>query len=123
MMYLTIKLFAGEMFQLVSIAFTTLILTELVFVASCVNFRIMWRQRRSNFALFFVAILVSLVAYFGSVFVLPATFDRGFFFSLYFWRNVGVISAASIVPVMLLRFLEQGIHRWLLARRMSAIAF
>lgn len=122
MMYMTVKMFSDEMFQIVSIAFTTLILTELFFVATCVSFRILWNQRRLHFFLFFLAEIVSLLVYFASVFVLPETFDVKFFFSDVFWRNVGIIAGCSIVPVAVLIFIDNAIRQWLKNRRTNTVS-
>jgi phospholipid-translocating ATPase len=101
MMVMTVILLPGDLFQLVSVAFTTLLLTELVIVAGVVHFRILWRQRRINFALFFAAEAFSLLCFFFAVLYLPYTFDKQFFFSLGFLWKVVAISAASIGPIFL----------------------
>ena len=107
MMLVTIALLADELFQLVSIAFTALLLTELVIVAGVVHFKILWRQRRRNFFLFVSAEAISILFFFAAVFLLPDTFDTKFFFSIPFLWKTLAICAASIGPIFLM---------WILAR-------
>lgn len=102
MMYLSLQLFGDEMFQIVSIAFTSLLITELVIVAGGVNFTILWKQRRLHFWLFLAAELFSVVAFFTAVLVLPNTIDRKFFFSGPFFSRVAIICLASIGPIFVL---------------------
>ena len=102
MMALSLQLFGDEMFQIVSIAFTSLLTTELVIVATVVNFRILWRQRRLQFWLFMLAEVFSVASFFLAVMVLPSTFDKKFFFSGAFFSRVGIICAASIGPIFVL---------------------
>jgi phospholipid-translocating ATPase len=99
MMTLSLQLFGDEMFQIVTIAFTSLLITELVIVAGGVNFRILWKQRRMHFWLFLLAELFSVLAFFIAVLVLPDTIDKTFFFSASFASKVAIISIASIGPV------------------------
>lgn len=102
MMYLTLDLFSDEMFQIVSIAFTALLITELVIVAAVMHFRILWQQRRRHFFLFVLAEMFSLLAFFMAVLLLPNTFDRAFFFSAPFAAKVSLICLASIGPIFAL---------------------
>jgi phospholipid-translocating ATPase len=117
LMYLTVRLFADEMFQLVSVAFTGLMFTELFFVGSIMHFSVLWKQRRFAFFLFFAAEAFSLFCYFFSVVILPNTFDNKFFFSAPFWRNTVIISLASIFPVAIIKFIESRIQIYLLRRK------
>lgn len=107
MMYLSIMLFSDELFQIVSIAFTSLLVTELVVVASVMHFRLLWRQRRLHFFLFLASELFSIFMFFLAVLFLPDTFDKRFFFSWAFVSKVLLICLASIGPIFLL---------WLVAR-------
>lgn len=111
MMYLTLILFREEFFQIVSISFTVLLITELVIVAACVHHRVLWRQRRLHFALFLLAEAASLFMFFLAVLFLPDTFDRNFFFSVRFLQNVCIIAAASIGPVLIIGLVAKPLHR------------
>eukprot|EP00658_Telonema_sp_P-2_P035815 TRINITY_DN25992_c0_g1_i2.p1 TRINITY_DN25992_c0_g1~~TRINITY_DN25992_c0_g1_i2.p1 ORF type:complete len:274 (+),score=50.27 TRINITY_DN25992_c0_g1_i2:147-968(+) len=102
MMYLAIELFSEELFQIVSITFTSLLITELVIVAAGVHFRVLWEQRRLHLWLFLAAEAVSLVFFFSAVFLLPDTFDKKFFFSPQFGLKTLIICAASIGPIFVL---------------------
>ena len=102
MMYLSLQLFSDEMFQIVSIAFTALLVTELVVVAGGLHFKILWKQRRLHFWLFIAAECFSLAAFFIAVLVLPDTFDKSFFFSAAFAYKVALICLASIGPIFLM---------------------
>lgn len=102
MMYLALELFSEELFQIVSIAFTSLLITELVIVAAGVHFRVLWEQRRLHLWLFLASEMVSLAFFFSAVFLLPDTFDRRFFFSSQFWLKTVIICAASIGPIFVL---------------------
>jgi phospholipid-translocating ATPase len=102
MMYLSLQLFSDEMFQIVSIAFTALLITELVIVAGGVHFRILWKQRRLHLMLFFAAECFSLLCFFLAVLFLPDTFDKKFFFSGSFASKVALICIASIGPIFVL---------------------
>ncbi|KEG12294.1 phospholipid-translocating ATPase [Trypanosoma grayi] len=106
MMYLSLHLFNEEMFQIMAIAYTSLILTELVIVACTAHLRILWSQRRLHLFLFIAAECFSIAAYFLAVVVLPETIDQGFFFSWGCWWRVTVISLASIVPIFVMWLLS-----------------
>ena len=102
MMYLALELFEEELFQIVAITYTALLITELVIVAAGIHFRILWKQRRLHLLLFAAAEAFSIFAFFFAVMVLPNTIDRQFFFSTPFWAKTGVICAASIGPILIL---------------------
>lgn len=102
MMYLTIVLLSDELFQIVSIAFTALLVTELVIVAAVVHFRILWTQRRRHLYLFLAAECFSCLMYVLAVVFLPSTFDKRYLKSWTFVKNVLVICVASIGPIFLL---------------------
>jgi phospholipid-translocating ATPase len=120
MMYLTLDLFTDEFFQIVSVAFTTLLLTELAIVAACVHFRILWRQRRLHLALFVVAELASIAMFFAAVEFLPDTFDRRFFWSADFWSKVIRIGAASIAPLIVFGFVGSKLDDLIVGRHTSS---
>jgi phospholipid-translocating ATPase len=122
-MYLTVKIFHDELFQLVSIAFSSLLFTELFFVATCVDFLVLWQQRRLHFALFFVAEFISVAIYVAAVMILPDTFDRKFFLTGTFWEGFSLVVGAAVVPVALLRLMNTGLTKYLLQRRQKHSAF
>ncbi|EKG05137.1 phospholipid-translocating ATPase, putative [Trypanosoma cruzi] len=99
MMFLSLELFSEELFQLVAVAYTSLLLTELIIVASTAHLRILWKQRRRHLYLFIAAECFSIASYFVAVVVLPETIDRNFFFSSGCWWRVTVITLAIIVPI------------------------
>ncbi|KAH9577472.1 P-type ATPase [Trypanosoma melophagium] len=106
MMGLSLHLFYGEMFHIITIAYTSLLLTELVIVASTVHVRILWSQRRNHLYLFIAAECFSLASYFFAVLLLPETIDKDFFFSWSCWWRVSVISLAIVCPIYFLRILS-----------------
>jgi phospholipid-translocating ATPase len=118
MMYMTLGYFSDEFFQIVSIAFTTLLITELTVVATCVHFKILWRQRRLNLWLFLLAEVLSLVMYVLAVEFLPDTFDKHFFWSWGFWWRVSLISVGSILPLVVLAFAGARLNRFVSGRPM-----
>ncbi|KAG5468369.1 hypothetical protein LSCM1_02349 [Leishmania martiniquensis] len=101
MMLVALQLFKAEMFQIVTIAYTSLLITELVIVGATAHLRILWRERRWRFFLFLSSEVVSLLMFFLAVVVLPDTFDRYFFFSWSCWWRVAVICLASILPLVI----------------------
>jgi phospholipid-translocating ATPase len=109
MMLVALQLFSDEMFQIVTIAYTSLLITELVIIGATVHLRILWRERRRRFFLFLGSEVVSLLLFFLSVSVLPDTFDRDFFFSLSCWWRVAVICIASIGPLMVFQIIGKYI--------------
>lgn len=109
MMYLAIELFEEELFQIVAITYTALLITELVIVAAGLHFRVLWKQRRLHLLLFAAAEAFSVLAFFFAVLVLPNTIDQKFFFSGPFWSKTGIICAASIGPILLLFLLMKYI--------------
>jgi phospholipid-translocating ATPase len=89
-MILAIWLFEREFERIVSISFTALILNELFMVAIEIT---TW-----HYAMV-VAHLVTIFAYVGSMWLLPAYFDMGFILSLPFVWKVGLIVTVSSIPV------------------------
>ncbi|ORC93723.1 phospholipid-translocating ATPase [Trypanosoma theileri] len=106
MMSLSLHLFSGEMFHIITIAYTSLLLTELVIVASTAHLRILWTQRRNHLYLFIAAECFSLAAYFFAVLLLPETMDKSFFFSWSCWWRVSVILLAIVGPIYILSILS-----------------
>lgn len=105
MMLVALQLFSDEMFQIVTIAYTSLLITELVIIGATVHLRILWRERRRRFFLFLGSEVVSLLLFFLAVVVLPDTFDRAFFFSWSCWWRVAVICLASVGPLMVFQLI------------------
>eukprot|EP00796_Vickermania_ingenoplastis_P007345 gene7345-5179_t len=103
MMYLSLEFFSDEMFQIVTIAFTSLLLTELIIVGSTAHLLILWKQRRRHFWLFIASFTVSLVIFFVVGGSLPNTFDRSFFFSFSCWYRISFVCLLSIGPLFLLQ--------------------
>ncbi|KPI84886.1 putative aminophospholipid translocase [Leptomonas seymouri] len=109
MMLVALQLFSEEMFQIVTIAYTSLLITELAVIGATVHLCILWRERRLRFFLFLGSEVLSLVVFFLAVIVLPDTFDRVFFFSWSCWWRVAVICLASIGPLMVFRLIGEYI--------------
>lgn len=105
MMLVALQLFSDEMFQIVTIAYTALLITELVIIGATVHLGILWRERRRRFFLFVGAEVLSLLLFFLAVVLLPDTFDRSFFFSWSCWWRVAVICLASIGPLMVFQLI------------------
>lgn len=119
MMLVALQLFSAEMFQIVTIAYTSLLITELVIIGATVHLRILWRERRRRFYLFLGSEVLSLLLFFLAVVVLPDTFDRVFFFSWSCWWRVAVICLASIGPLMIF----QLIGKYVLFNPRVAVSF
>ncbi|ESL07994.1 hypothetical protein TRSC58_04311 [Trypanosoma rangeli SC58] len=99
MVLLSLELFSEELFQIMAVTYTSLLLTELIIVACTAHLRILWKQRRMHLYLFIAAECFSIASYFIAVLVLPETFDQAFFFSWGCWWRVSVITLAIIVPI------------------------
>ncbi|RNF07043.1 putative phospholipid-transporting ATPase IIB [Trypanosoma rangeli] len=99
MVLLSLELFSEELFQIMAVAYTSLLLTELIIVACTAHLRILWKQRRMHLYLFIAAECFSIASYFIAVLVLPETIDQAFFFSWSCWWRVSVITLAIIVPI------------------------
>ncbi|EPY24603.1 phospholipid-translocating ATPase [Angomonas deanei] len=109
MMYVSLEQFSDELFQIVTIAYTSLLISELIIVGSTAHLSTLWHQRRSHFWLYIGAELLSLVMFFVAVLVLPDTFDKAFFFSWSCWWRVFVICLASIGPLIVFRWIGKHI--------------
>lgn len=97
-MLLAIFLFDQSLYQVVSITFTTLILTELINVALEIN-RWHW--------LMAVAELASLAIYAVSIAALPEYFDLHFMLSWEFVWKVLVITLLTTLPVYTAKFIKK----------------
>ncbi|KAJ2743238.1 putative aminophospholipid-translocase [Coemansia sp. BCRC 34301] len=96
LMLLAAWLFDTEFIHVVSIAFTGLVLNELLMVALEIRTWHRWMAW---------SILGSLAVYVASIWVLPAYFDPAFILSTAFvWKTV-VITAVSSVPLYIIKFL------------------
>ncbi|CAA9995373.1 unnamed protein product [Nesidiocoris tenuis] len=90
-MYGSLLLFEDEFIHIVAIAFTALILTELVMVAVTVT---TWHY------LIIVAELISLALYFASLFVFRDYFDPAFLGTTQFVWKVTLITLVSCMPLI-----------------------
>lgn len=101
-MLLSILLFESSFQRIVSITFTALIITELLMVQIEVH-------RHCN-PWIIIANLLSILVYFGSIFLLPSYFDLPFVMSFQFWWRVLVIIIVSLAPVYVVKFISQKIN-------------
>lgn len=98
LMMIAVWLFDTEFIHVVSIAFTGLILNELLMVALEIRTWHRWM---------IWSILGSLVVYVASIWVLPAYFDISFIMTAAFvWKTV-VITAVSSVPLYIIKILRR----------------
>lgn len=97
LMYGALILFEDEFIHIVTISFTSLIITELLMVALTVR---TWHW------LMIVAELFSLSLYLLSLFFLKDFFDSEFTKSWNFWWKVSVITLVSCLPLYILKFLR-----------------
>lgn len=102
MMYLSLEIFSSEMLQIVTIAFTSLLLTELIIVGATAHLHILWKQRRFHFWLFMASVTFSLCVFLVVGGTFPNTFDREFFFSISCWHRISFVCFLSIGPIFLL---------------------
>lgn len=102
MMYLSLEIFSSEMLQIVTIAFTSLLLTELIIIGATAHLRILWKQRRFHFWLFMASVTFSLSVFLVVGGTLPNTFDREFFFSISCWHRIFFVCFLSIGPIFFL---------------------
>ncbi|KAG8349017.1 putative phospholipid-translocating ATPase [Trypanosoma vivax] len=97
--YLSLQLFGKEIFQITTIAYTLLLLTELIIVAGTMHFSILWKQRRHHIHYFMFAECFSIVAFLAAVLLLPEMIDRSFLFSWGCAWRVTVIVLAIFIPM------------------------
>lgn len=83
MMLMALLLFKSEKFQIVTIAYMSLPITELIIVGATAHLRIIWQERRARFFLFVCSKVMTLLMYFLAALMLSDTLYRDFFFS---WR-------------------------------------
>jgi len=97
-MFGALLLFEDDFIHIVSISFTSLILTELLMVALTIR---TWHW------LMAVAEVCSLCVYIASVIILRKHFDEIFFTSSAFYWKVTVITLVSCLPLYILKFLRR----------------
>lgn len=101
-MLFTLILFENELHNIVSIAFTALILTEL--------FNVYLEVHRVHY-LMLLSELVSIALYLCSVLLLSATyFDKEFVFSSPFWVKSLIIAVVANVPVAVMKWIHKLCH-------------
>lgn len=91
-------LFDQDFIHVVSITFTSLILTELIMVALTIH---TWHW------LMLVAEVISLLIYIGTLIVLKGYFDQKFLISSEFLWKVVVITLVSCLPLYILKYLRR----------------
>jgi len=109
MMLVAMQVFRNEMFQIVSITYSALVLTELLVVMSRVHLRILWRQRRTRLALFLLAVGASVLCFVFSPVMLPDTFDEEFFYSWGCWWRIGLMCWCSLAPLYIFSVFGQRV--------------
>nr|XP_054762202.1 probable phospholipid-transporting ATPase IIB [Lytechinus pictus] len=97
-MYGALWLFEGEFLHIISITFTSLIITELLMVALTIR---TWHWTMV------IAEILSIVIYIASMFIFTGYFDRDFITTFTFWWKVVVITLVSNVPLYILKFLRR----------------
>lgn len=97
-MLLSILLFDESLYSIVSITFTTLILTELLNVAFEIN---TWHW------LMIVAEIVTVLIYIASIFILKGYFDLTFILTWGFVWRVFVITAVATLPIYIVRIVKR----------------
>ncbi|KAI8375062.1 aminophospholipid-transporting P-type ATPase [Choanephora cucurbitarum] len=99
-MILSILLFEDEFIHIVSISFTALIFNELLMVALEIN---TWHR------IMFLAELITVLIYFGSMWLLPTYFDMSFILTSRFVWKVAVITAVSSCPLYIVKVIKRRI--------------
>jgi len=99
-MLMTLFLFEDNLFNIVSITFTSLILTELLNVAFEINTWNRWMVLSEVF---------TMLLYFGSIFALQGYFDVSFVLSIGFLWRVLLVTIISCMPIYLTRWIKRRI--------------
>ncbi|KAI7882115.1 aminophospholipid-transporting P-type ATPase, partial [Mucor mucedo] len=99
-MILSIILFEDEFIHIVAISFTALIFNELLMVALEIN---TWHK------FMILAELITLLIYFGSMWLLPTYFDMQFILTSRFVWKVAVITAVSSCPLYIVKMIRRRI--------------
>jgi phospholipid-translocating ATPase len=95
---LAIFLFENSFLRIVSITFTALILTELLMVILEVHRVNIWMV---------LAVIVSIITYTVSIFLLPSYFDIPFILTGGFWLRVALIVLCSCLPIYIVKFIKK----------------
>ncbi|KAG1047950.1 hypothetical protein G6F43_009629 [Rhizopus delemar] len=99
-MILSILLFEDEFIHIIAISFTALICNELLMVALEIN---TWHR------LMILAEVITVLVYFGSMWLLPAYFDMSFILTGRFIWKVAVITAVSSCPLYIVKIIKRKI--------------
>ncbi|KAG1130842.1 hypothetical protein G6F42_003793 [Rhizopus arrhizus] len=99
-MILSILLFEDEFIHIVAISFTALICNELLMVALEIN---TWHK------LMILAEVITVLVYFGSMWLLPTYFDMSFILTGRFIWKVAVITAVSSCPLYIVKIIKRKI--------------
>ncbi|KAG1099244.1 hypothetical protein G6F42_017861 [Rhizopus arrhizus] len=99
-MILSIILFEDEFIHIVAISFTALIFNELLMVALEIN---TWHR------FMILAELITVLIYFGSMWLLPTYFDMTFILTGRFVWKVAVITAVSSCPLYFVKMIKRRI--------------
>ncbi|KAL4209666.1 putative aminophospholipid-translocase [Rhizopus microsporus] len=99
-MILSILLFEDEFIHIVAISFTALICNELLMVALEIN---TWHK------LMILAEIITILIYFGSMWLLPTYFDMTFILTERFVWKVAVITAVSSCPLYIVKIIKRKI--------------
>jgi len=99
-MLMTLFLFEDNLFNIVSITFTSLILTELLNVAFEINTWNKWMV---------LSEVITMLIYFGSIFALQGYFDVSFVLSLGFLWRVTLVTVLSCMPIYIIRWIKRRI--------------
>ncbi|KAI9486301.1 MAG: phospholipid-translocating P-type ATPase [Benjaminiella poitrasii] len=99
-MILSIILFEDEFIHIVAISFTALICNELIMVALEIN---TWHR------FMVLAEIITVLIYFGSMWLLPTYFDMKFILTSRFLWKVAVITAVSSCPLYIVKIIKRRI--------------
>ncbi|KAI8982002.1 phospholipid-translocating P-type ATPase [Mycotypha africana] len=99
-MILSLILFENEFIHIVAISFTALIFNELLMVALEIN---TWHK------VMIIAELITVLIYFGSMWLLPTYFDMKFILTTRFLWKVAVITAVSSCPLYFVKMIKRRI--------------
>jgi len=99
-----IVLFDETFLRLVSITFTTLILSELLACSIEIHHRKLWKQNRAHLKQFYAAQFASLLCYFLAFFITPDEFDLTYIFTGKFWYSVLITCCVIDLPFIIGKF-------------------
>jgi len=101
MMLLAIALFEQKIIRIQSITFSALIMTELLMVCLEVSRFKIWML---------LSVVLSMVIYIASIFLLPEYFDFTFVFSFDFWWKTVVLVLACNIPIYFFSFIIKTLN-------------